>query len=157
MASRKYNPTTCRLIWSAGVIFIFLVVQTIFLPLLALPDNVLDITLVNSASCCCRCLIFWSCSSITSAYDGSMLTFLNGLSARYNHPVDVDKCVVVSESFIQLIWFMMSGIAILYVFQKKSEVLYGFCVLICVDPVKLWRCRYCWLGIWPLRQQHDSI
>jgi len=126
MASRKYGATTCWLIWSVGVILIFLIVRTTFLPLLALLDNVLYLTLLNSASCCCRCLIFWSCSSITEAYDGSMLTFLNGLSAGYNDPVDVDECVVVSESFIRLIWFMMSEIAMFYVFRKKWGFVWSY-------------------------------
>jgi len=117
---------TALLIWSVGVILIILVVRTKFLPLLALPDNVLYLMLLNSASCCCRCLIFWSCSSITSAYDGSMLTFLNGLSAGYNDPVDVDECVFVSESFVRFIWFMLSGVAMFYVFQKKWGSLWSF-------------------------------
>ncbi len=42
-------------------------------------------------------------------------------------------------------------------FSKKVRFCMVSCVLICVDTVKLWRCCYRWLGIWPLRQRHDLI
>ena len=62
-----------------------------------------------------------------------MLTFRNGLSAGYNDPVDADECVVVSESFVWLISFKMSGVAS-FMFFEKNEVL---CDLLCVDTVEL--------------------
>jgi hypothetical protein len=61
-----------------------------------------------------------------------MLTFRNGLSAVYNDPVDADEGVVVSESFVWLIWFKMSGVAS-FRFFEKSELL---CDLLCVDTVE---------------------
>jgi len=42
-------------------------------------------------------------------------------------------------------------------FSKKVRFCMVLCVLICVDTVKLWRCCYRWLGIWPLRQRHDLL
>jgi hypothetical protein len=61
-----------------------------------------------------------------------MLTFRNGLSAAYNDQVDVDECVVVSESFVWLIRFSMNGIS-RFMFFEKNEVL---CDLLCVDTVE---------------------
>jgi len=54
------------------------------------------------------------------------VTFLNGLTAVYYESLDVDECVFVSESIIWFIWFMMSWVAIIYVFWKKWGSLWSF-------------------------------